>query len=88
MTTSQKFQPDCTAIMACGGDVKLVTFNGEHCSHERLRYNFAIGSGANFASAALDFDCDVKSAVEYAAEKDPFTGGKVQVFDVNLMKFI
>ena len=81
-------KPDSTAIVACDGEVKLVTFNGDHCSHETLKYNFAIGSGANFAISALDFNSDVKSAVEYAAKKDPFTGGKIQVFDVNKMEFI
>jgi len=80
--------PDSNAIVAFDGKVKVVTFNGNHCSHETLKYNFAIGSGANFAIAALDFDCDVKTAVEYAAKKDPFTGGKIQVFDVNKMEFL
>ncbi len=52
-----------------------------------LKYNSAIGSGANFALAALDFDCGVLDAVEYAKKKDIYTGGKVHVLNLETMAF-
>ena len=81
-------RPDSHAIVACDGDVKLVAFNGDYCSHQKLSYNFAIGSGADFASSAIDFNCSASEAVDYAAKRDPFTGGMVRVFDVKAMKFL
>ena len=42
--------------------------------------NDATGSGATFALAAMDFGLNVEQAVEYAATRDIYTGGKVNVF--------
>lgn len=53
-----------------------------------LAYNSALGSGANFALAALDFGKTVYGAVEYAKTKDIYTGGKVHVFDIESMQFL
>ncbi len=49
---------------------------------EPLLYNFAIGSGAKWAIAAMDFKKDAFEAVEYAKERDFRTGGKIQKFNV------
>ena len=48
----------------------------------------AVGSGQQFALAALDFGKSAKEAVEYAATRDCYTGGKVSVYDIALGSFI
>jgi ATP-dependent protease HslVU (ClpYQ) peptidase subunit len=53
-----------------------------------LEYNSALGSGGNFALAALDFEYSTIDAVEYAKTKDIYTGGKVHVFDLESMRFL
>ncbi len=43
---------------------------------------FAIGSGASFAIAALDAGYNSKKAVEFAIKRDPYCGGKVEVWPI------
>lgn len=49
---------------------------------------FAIGSGAQFALGALHSGQSAKQAVDLATTLDAFSGGQVQVFDLNTMSFI
>ncbi|QDP59323.1 MAG: hypothetical protein Tp136SUR676911_62 [Prokaryotic dsDNA virus sp.] len=81
-------QPDSSAIMANSDGVWLVCFNGDYCCHAPLDHSRAIGSGADFALAALDHGKSAKEAVEYAMTRDTGTGGKVHVFNVEAMEFI
>lgn len=46
----------------------------------------AIGSGADFAIAAMDLGKSAKEAVEYAATRDIYTGGTIKVFNVDTME--
>jgi ATP-dependent protease HslVU (ClpYQ) peptidase subunit len=55
---------------------------------EKMDSNDGTGSGRFFALSALDFGKTAKEAVEYAATRDVYTGGKPCVFDVISMKFI
>jgi len=49
---------------------------------EPLAYNYAIGSGKQWAIAAMDFGKNAKQSVEYAIKRDKTSGGKVNVFEV------
>lgn len=47
-----------------------------------INYNYALGSGSNFALAALDFGKTAADAVVYASTRDNCTGANVIVFDI------
>lgn len=51
-------------------------------------YNVAVGSGRDFALAAMDHGGSASSAVRYASTRDTGTGGVVSVFDMDTMGFI
>lgn len=53
-----------------------------------LYYNMSVGSGGDYAICALDFGATAKEAIEYAATKDVYTGGKVHVYDIEKCEFI
>lgn len=76
-------RPDCGAILISDGKAYSVDTDSEGlCIISELTDNLTIGSGSNFALAAMDFSCTAKQAVEYAKTRDIYTGGKVRVFDV------
>jgi ATP-dependent protease HslVU (ClpYQ) peptidase subunit len=81
-------KPDCTALLVRNKKCYLVTFNGDFCSISENEYNHSIGSGGEFALAALDFHATTIGAVEYAITKDSASGGKVHVYDIEKGKFI
>lgn len=80
--------PNSIAIFVKDGDAWLATFDGDYCSHTKLAYNHAIGSGWKFALAALDLSLESEEAIKYASKRDCFTGGKVRVYDIKSNKFI
>lgn len=53
-----------------------------------LDWSSAIGSGENFALAALDFGKSAEDAVKYAAKRDSGTGVKVSVYSVEKASFV
>ena len=55
---------------------------------EEFEFSDGAGSGRFFALSALDFGKTAKQAVEYAATRDVYTGGQVEVFDILKMTFI
>lgn len=81
--------PDAVAIFVRRGEVFLrgVTDKGEAWT-QKLTHSRAIGSGASFALAAFDFGRSAKEAVQYAATRDIYTGGKVHVYDIGTGEFI
>jgi ATP-dependent protease HslVU (ClpYQ) peptidase subunit len=81
--------PDAVAFIVRNNSVFLrgVTDKGEAWTQE-LTHSRCIGSGSSFALAALDFGKSAKEAVEYAATRDCYTGGKVSVYDIALGSFI
>ena len=79
---------ECKAIAIINGSVYLVSNEGDKTFVSPIRWNDAIGSGEDYAKAALDFGKSAKEAVEYAMTRDTGTGGKVHVFDVERMEFI
>ena len=76
-------RPDCGAILISKGKAYTVdTDNDGFCIVSILNENITIGSGSNFALAAMDFGKGAKDAVKYAMTRDIYTGGRVRVFDV------
>lgn len=51
-----------------------------------LSHNDAIGSGCDWAIAAMDFGKTAAEAVKYAAKRDCKTGGTIRVFDIETGK--
>ena len=45
-------------------------------------YPYSIGSGSAFALAAMDHGKTASEAVEYAKERDIYTGGKVRTYNI------
>jgi len=78
---------DCSGIMVRDGKVYNVFVHEDIFNEDVLICNEAYGSGAQLALAALDFGCSAKDAVEYAATRDIYTGGKVHVFNLDSMTF-
>lgn len=75
--------PECAAFLIVAGNVYLVVVNDDmYCQHSFLDYNYAIGSGGDFALAAMDFGKSAKEAVKYAMTRNCYSGGKVRVFKV------
>lgn len=51
-----------------------------HTYKQYLTYSTAIGSGSEFAIAAMDFGCSAQGAIEYASTRDSNTGEKVSAW--------
>ncbi len=78
-----KVIPECRAIVVDNSNAYYCYVNNEgHMEKNLLSFNDAIGSGQNFALAALDFGKNAAQAVEYAATRDVYTGGKIRLYDV------
>lgn len=71
------------AIVIKDGEVYSAIESNGVLSFCKVEWNEATGSGNEFALAALDFGKTAKEAVEYAATKDCYTGGKVHVFNLD-----
>lgn len=74
---------DSNALLVIDKQVYLCGVDEGRFWKEKVNYNCAIGSGYKFALAAMDFGKSAKEAVEYAATRDTYTGGKIFVFDIN-----
>ena len=81
-------EPGCQAFLVKDGACHLVLFNGDYCAISKNNYNHSLGSGGDFALAALDFGKNAKEAVKYAMTKDCYSGGKINVYDIKKAKFI
>ena len=53
---------------------------------EPITYNYAIGTGYQFALAAMDFGRSAKEAVQYAAKRDSNTGGAIWAATIHELK--
>lgn len=88
---TQELIPQCEAIIVDVEKKKAFYFcvNNELIG-EKMELSFCecIGSGAQFAFAALDFGKTAKETVEYAMTRDCYTGGKVHVYDIETARFI
>lgn len=80
---------ELVAILVESGSVYIVgvSSDGEPW-REPLEVSRCIGSGYQYATAAIDFGKSAPEAVAYAATRDSGTGGKISVFDIASMEFI
>lgn len=82
LTKGQRFESelalDVSGIRAVDGKAYYVFMHGDVLCEELLTCSLTLGSGATFATAAMDFGNSAKEAVEYAMTRDIYTGGKVK----------
>lgn len=93
MAESRKVPHDYTfnsiAFVVKNGKVYKAAWNSEDGLWEQPLENCdAIGSGGDFALAALDFGKSVKAAIKYAMTRDCHTGGKIHIYDIESAKFL
>lgn len=62
--------------------VKLAAFEDDMIFIEELDNNYAIGSGATWALAALDFDKNGYDAIDYAITKNCYCGGTIRHYKI------
>lgn len=67
------------SILGITKDGRLWSYAGEKSCELRMDKPFAIGSGADFALAAMDLGKTAKEAVEYASTRDLGTNNIIQV---------
>lgn len=85
---SQNDMSECERELNCSGLIVKgdVVYNVYWCNglirHYQVSCNEVAGSGCEFALAAMDFGKSSKEAVEYAATRCHYTGGKVHTYDV------
>lgn len=83
------YDVDAVALVADQDSVSLCTINqSNNPSVTILKWSDAIGTGADFAKAALDHGKSARDAVAYASIRDVATGGKISVLCLNEMKFL
>lgn len=79
---SKDLDLDASGLRITNGVVSVVYVNdGVFCEY-LIDYNICLGSGRDFALAAMDFGKSAREAVKYAMTRDIYTGGKVRVFNV------
>jgi len=79
---------DCCGFMVDAGIVYYVCiFDGLFYKCPQGRDKFALGSGMQFAIAAMDHNCDALSAITYTAKRDTKTGGDITIYEVETGNF-
>lgn len=76
------WQTDVAALMIMRGRCYLCTLEDGRYIVSELEHNDAIGSGAAYAVAAMDFGQTARQAIRYAASRNCKTGGKIKTFKV------
>lgn len=79
---------DVTALFVENKNTYLATVEDGVYRSCLIDFSDSIGSGCEFALAAVDLGKDAKGAVEYAMTRDLYTGGKVHVYDIEKGEFI
>ncbi len=74
---------NATVMFIKNKKVFMGTYSNGFLDTWELKYSDAIGSGCDFALAAIDFGCSARDAVKYAMTRDNATGGRVRTFDIN-----
>ena len=85
--SESKLVPEANAFVIDDGKVYRIgcTADGVFWKQE-CEHNDALGSGWEYALAAMDFGRDAEEAVEYAKTRDCYTGGEVHVFNVESLR--
>jgi len=73
---------EATALVIDEGKLYQCTQHDKKYYVTPIDFDTAMGSGGDFALAALDFGKTPKEAVKYAMTRDMATGGKIQVIKV------
>ena len=73
---------DINGILIEKGMAYSLFVEEERIFKSEINYNDAFGSGFRFALAAMDHGKSAKEAIEYAMTRDIYTGGNIQVIDV------
>lgn len=73
---------DVGGFLIRDGKVYEVFIDEGYYAEELLTYSMTLGSGGEFALAALDMGKSAQEAVEYAITRDSSTGGEVHVINV------
>lgn len=76
----EELNAKCLAII--GTDVYEVDYREEGLYKNLLTYDEALGSGSDYALAAMDLGESPAAAVRYASTRDCATGGRVQTIDI------
>lgn len=79
---------NCSAFLVIEENIYSVYMDDGYFCKINLDHADCKGSGELLALAALDFGRDSKGAIEYAATRDMFTGGKIHVYDIEKGSFI
>lgn len=74
---------NATVMFIKDGEVFMGTYSKGLLETWAISYSDAMGSGCDFALAAMDFGRSAKEAVEYAMTRDNATGGEVRVFKLD-----
>lgn len=81
--------PDCSAFLIKDGKCYDVYVNKDgYCEYFEMTFSDSKGSGGELALAAMDFGKSAKESVEYAITRDVYSGGDVQVYDIEKGEFI
>ena len=73
---------DASALAIDEGKVYMCSVTGGKYNITPIDFNMCMGSGGDFALAAMDFGCSARQAVKYAMTRDTCTGGRVKVLKV------
>ena len=79
---------NASAILVIGKDVYSAYMDDGYFCKMLIDHNECKGSGELLALAALDHGESALNAINYAMTRDMFTGGKVNVYDIEKGEFL
>lgn len=83
VTSKQEHEPEGSALIVEGDSVLLFSFKDGYPYTIKIDYGMeTIGSGWQFARAAMEMGASAYEAVLIAKRIDPFTGGDVKIFEI------
>lgn len=68
--------------------LKIIFEDNKNIEVESVVYDRAIGSGRDFALAAIDLTGSVETAIRQAAKRDLKTGGTARIYDLDMGQII
>lgn len=86
--TGITYDIEAEALVFKAGLRRVYFADGKTNFDDDYDHSFAIGSGAQYAIAAMDFGLDAAASVEYAKTRDTHAGGKVHIFSLKTASFI
>lgn len=77
-----EFETNANGFVLKNGVVTYLYTSGLEIREVSQQNSLAVGSGGDFALAALDFGKTTREAIKYATTRDPFSGGKIKVYKI------